>query len=192
MSDATSMNETLDTIEDNTEGEVITVGDVMRALEHKGFGALLIAPALITILPTGAIPGVPAICGVFIILISLQMAISRKHPWMPKRLKEFSFSRKKYKRTVEKARPYIKQADRYFYPRLEFVTHDIVQKISAVFCIFLSLAMIGIGFIPFLPALFAIAVLTFGIAFSARDGVMTILGFILSLFACVAAYMLWS
>lgn len=192
MSDATSMSETLDIIEDKTEGETITVSDVVKALEHKGFGALLIAPAMIAILPTGAIPGVPAVCGLFIAIISLQMVMARTHPWMPQRLKGLSFSRDKYNQAVEKAEPYVKKIDTFFYPRLEFLTQNFIQRIAAVLCVFLSAAMIGIGFVPFLPALFAVAVLTFGVAFSARDGVMVLLGFIFSTSACIIVPMIWS
>lgn len=59
-------NDTLNIVKNDVKGRDIAFGDVAQSLNHRGFGPLLLAPALITILPTGAIPGVPAISGLFI------------------------------------------------------------------------------------------------------------------------------
>ncbi len=187
MSENLSMHETLEIIKEETDGEKITIGNIVEALKNKGFGALLIAPTLITILPTGAIPGIPAICGLFIILIALQILFSRKHPWLPTYLKEFSFSRKKYNDAIKNAKPYVKKIDRFFYPRIEIFTQEASQKIAAIFCIFLSVGMIAIGFIPMLPAIFSISILAFGIGFAARDGLLILSGFVLAAIICIIA-----
>ncbi|MBI1301908.1 MAG: exopolysaccharide biosynthesis protein [Alphaproteobacteria bacterium] len=173
-----ALTETLQTIQDETEGDEISFADIVEALNHRGFGALLTAPALIAVLPTGAIPGVPFLCAVFITLVAAQIAIGRRYPWIPKRLQDVSFSRKKYKSAVKKAKVYTEWIDGFFHERLSFLTNDIAQRLIAVLCIFLALSIIPIGFIPFAAALPSITILIFGLSLSVRDGLLALIGFL--------------
>ena len=178
MGDTLSLTEALDMLKRDTRGQKISFGDIVETLNHRGFGALIIAPALITVLPTGAIPGIPALCAIFIILIAAQLVFGRSHPWIPKRLDKMSFSRKKYEQAVEKARPYTQWIDRFFHPRLQFLTRKVAQRIIAVICVLLSLIIIVVGFIPFIPMLPALAILMFGLGISVHDGLLIAFGFI--------------
>ena len=45
-------------------GDTTSLGEVIERFEDRGFGPLLLMPALIALLPTGAIPGVPTLCGI--------------------------------------------------------------------------------------------------------------------------------
>ena len=83
------VSDIMDDLLDKTTGEV-SVGDVVNKFESRGFGPLLLLPALIALLPTGAIPGVPSICGVTLCIICLQMAFGDEHPWLPAVLKNRS------------------------------------------------------------------------------------------------------
>ena len=83
----------MDDLLDKTTGEV-SVGDVVNKFESRGFGPLLLLPALIALLPTGAIPGVPSICGVTLCIICLQIAFGDEHPWLPAVLKNRSLIQK--------------------------------------------------------------------------------------------------
>ncbi|MBR9790503.1 MAG: exopolysaccharide biosynthesis protein [Gammaproteobacteria bacterium] len=77
----------MDDLLDKTTGEV-SVGDVVNKFESRGFGPFLLLPALIALLPTGAIPGVPSICGVTLCIICLQMAFGDEHPLVTRRPEE--------------------------------------------------------------------------------------------------------
>ena len=83
----------MDDLLDKTTGKA-SVGDVVNKFESRGFGPLLLLPALIALLPTGAIPGVPSICGVTLCIICLQMAFGDEHPWLPAVLKNRSLIQK--------------------------------------------------------------------------------------------------
>ncbi len=180
------IEETLEVIKDETSGKKISIGDIAEILEGKGFGALLIAPSLITILPTGAIPGVPAICGLFVLMIAVQMLLSRKHLWLPTKLKECAFSREKYNNILEKSKPYLKFIDKLFYPRLKFIMNNLVQRLAGICCIALSVMMGVFGFIPLIPIVFASAILWFGVGFSTRDGLLILIGFLQTLAIFIA------
>lgn len=173
-----ALTETLQAIQDETDGDSISFGDIVAALNNRGFGALLTGPALIVVLPTGAIPGIPSLCAILIILIAAQIVIGRSYPWIPKRLETISFDRQKYKMIVEKSKPYTEWVDGFFHKRLKFLTQDSAQRVIAVLCILLGMSMIPLELVPFAAALPAIAILIFGLSLSVRDGLLASCGFL--------------
>lgn len=191
MSKKTTLTETLDTIKEETDGTKITFGEILDILNSRGFGPLLIAPAVITILPTGAIPTIPTICAVFIILVSVQILMGRHYPWMPKKLKGMSFNRKTYRDVEEKIRPYTKKIDKLFKPRFQFLTGNISQTICALLCLGLAVTMSLVELIPFLAALPAAAILMMGLSLSMKDGILMIIGYALIGVTGGSVYYLW-
>ena len=171
-----NLTEILTDIDERTKGDKIDLIKIVEALKHRGFGPLIMAPALITVLPTGAIPGMPLVCGILIILIATQLLVGKKYPWLPKRLQSVSFGRKQYKRALEKAKPYTRWIDGFFHPRLKFLTGEIAQRTIAFLCVGLALMVIAFGFVPFAAALPASAILFFGLALSIHDGLLTLIG----------------
>lgn len=189
MTQSRALTGTLEILEDETDGARITVEDILRALNHRGFGTLLLAPALLTILPTGAIPGVPALSAVLIAAVAVQIIAGRRYPWLPGRIKKISVDRKKLISTVDKVKPVTKIIDRYICPRLEILSGKHIHALIAAICLLLSLGMLMVGFVPFLPALICLPILFFGVGMSAKDGVLILCGFG---FTCAAlALILW-
>jgi hypothetical protein len=167
--------------EDTEEGEKISIGDMVKALNSRGYGALLIGPALITVLPTGAIPGVPAITSILIALVSVQILAGKKEPWIPNKLKNFSFSRKKFINGLERVKPYTKKIDNFFYPRLEFLVSHKIQPVIALVCLMLSACILTMGWVPFLAMIPASAILFMGLGLSARDGLLVIISLLFTI-----------
>lgn len=183
------LTETLEVLEDETEGTKVVFGDIVEALNHRGFGPLLMAPALLTILPTGAIPGIPALSALFICLVAGQILIGRRYPWMPKRLKKFSFKRQKLISAIELAKPYTTKIDRFIRPRLTFLSRKGFQWLIAAICCVLAGFMGLIGFVPLMPALISLPILFFAIGISSKDGIMTVCGFAFTLTAALTILM---
>ena len=181
-----SLTETLDTIRKNTKGDEISFHDIVKTLNNRGFGTLLIAPSLLVILPTGAIPGMPALCAAFIVLISVQIVMGRHYPWLPKKLKQASFKRETYINGVKKIKPYTCKIDRFFKPRFKFLTHRLTQRFIAFLCVLLSIAIAIIAIIPFAAAIPALAILLFGLGLSVKDGLVTGLGLAVFIATAVA------
>ena len=169
---------TLEAIEENTEGDKIDVGTLVSSLNARGFGPLLIGPSLIVILPTGAIPGMPSICALMLIFVSVQIMVGRKNPWLPSRLKDISFSRETFINVISKSKPYTKKIDKFIYPRLEILTSDKLIPLIALLSIVLSVAVSILGFIPFLAALPALGILMLGVGLTAHDGVWFVGAFV--------------
>ena len=192
MSDTHALSDTLDTIRDDTDGDSISAQQLVEALNSRGYGPLLIGPALITILPTGAIPGMPDVCALIVILVSVQILFGRRHPWIPKRLARFSFSRDKFLRSLEKAKPYTQKVDKVIYPRLKYLTEPRFEPVVALVSILLSVAIMIMGFIPFLAALPASGILFLGLGLVGRDGLMLVLSFLICLASLWGMYSTWT
>ncbi len=180
MAASVNLTQAMDELVKNSSGEKASVHDMVEALENRGYGPLLLAPSIIVILPTGAIPGVPSVCGITIFLITIQLVFGKTHPWLPSQLSKVEFERETLKSGVEKVKPYTKRIDRLFKPRLEFFIQTFVKRLLALLCGLTALLMIPLELVPFAAAVPALAVGFMGIGLSTKDGLMTLLGLLLA------------
>ena len=157
-------------------GTRLRLGDILLALEDRGFGPLLLVPCIFIMLPTGAIPGVPDIGAAFMILIAAQIIAGRNAPWIPKRMEKMSVSAKKFDGAVKKAGPAIKKVDSFTQRRAAIFTGPAFQKIAAVLIIIQSVLVMLIGMIPFLPDLLVAPIFLLALGFTARDGLLSVVG----------------
>ena len=158
------------------EGNETTVGHIVEQFRYRSFGPLLLVPALIVILPTGAIPLISAICGLIMAFICAQVVIGREQPWIPARLEEFSIPKDQLEAGIERLKPYTRKIDRLVHARWRILINPVSKRLIAAFCFILCLGMVAIGFIPMLPAALALPIFCFGLAFIAKDGVLVTLG----------------
>ena len=54
---------------DEPDGSELSLVSVVETMQGRGFGPLLLAPTLMVLLPTGAIPGVPTLSALLIMLV---------------------------------------------------------------------------------------------------------------------------
>jgi hypothetical protein len=187
--ESNDLTDMLATLEQENAGHVVMLGDVIQSLNSRGFGPLLMVPALLAILPTGAIPGVPALCGIMLCLLTAQIIAGRHYPWLPERLRAIRFRKGRMSAIIKRIRPMARTIDRVVSPRFEPLSHPAVQRLAAMVCFLLGVLMILIGFIPFMPSVLALPVLLFALGLNARDGALTLSGFFLTLAAFVM--LLW-
>ena len=179
MPDQLDITAVLTTLRDDTENDKISLGDIVSSLEGRGFGPLLMAPALIAFLPSGAIPGVPSLCGILIALIAIQKVFGKSHPWIPSRLRKADFDRDRFSDGVDNITPITKRIDRLFKPRITFLFGPVISRLIAALCVIFGLLMIPLELIPMAAAIPALAIIFAAIGLSTRDGVMLILALIL-------------
>lgn len=160
-------------------GTRLRLGDILEALETRGFGPLLLVPCIFIMLPTGAIPGVPDIGAIFMILIAAQMIAGRTTPWIPKRMEKLSISAKKFDSAVKKASPALHKVDKMTHRRATAFTGPLFQKIAAALIIVQSLLVMAIGVIPFLPDVLVAPIFLLALGFTARDGLLSVAGLVL-------------
>lgn len=163
-------------VENGSKGSRISVGDLIKSIESRGFSALILLPALLTMLPTGAIPGVPAICAILIITFAGQRLFGLKQVYLPAKLMKLSFSKSKLDSILKRSKPTLKFADRFIESRLGFMCNLITERIVAGLCILLAITFFPLAIIPFavLPSCIAIILMALGLL--ARDGLLVIIG----------------
>lgn len=174
---ANSLTDLLEELDAGTKSDRVELGDIVKAFQYRGFGPLLILPALLIFL-TGHIPGVPAACGILMALISLQIVLGRDHPWLPRRLRRISMPRHRLQRAIERMKPLTRKVDLLLSRRMAIFTTKPSQWITGLITLALAMLIIFIGFIPFLPDLLSIPVFVFALGYSARDGLIISLGYL--------------
>ena len=180
MPQTMNLTKILDTIHENTDGERISVGDIIDALDHRGFGPLMLASGLFALPPIGSIPGFPVISGVLISLFAIQIIVGRRTPWVPQRIRKWSIKRDKFEEARCKIGPRARKFDGLLRTRLTWFSSGIMIRLAALMCIPMSILLVPLEFIPFGATVPEAALLLFALGISARDGLMIILGFLVS------------
>lgn len=166
----------LDTLQKDIDGDSVSVGEVVKTFRQRGFGPLLLIPSLIALFPTGAIPGVPSICGITLFLVCIQIAVGSDHPWLPKKLKNRAISHDKLDAAIERSRPYVKKVENLLSPRIEWLSDYPFTRVIAIYSGVFALAMIPLEAMPFAAALPAFAIALTAVGLTSRDGLFILAG----------------
>lgn len=166
----------LDHLKDCLTDDPVRVEDLIAAAEERGFGPLLLVPALLVLTPIGAIPLVPTLMALLNTLIAAQLLIGRRHPWLPRRLRRVKIARQRFEAAHRRATPITARIDRLLYPRLTLLTKGPAPRLVAALVLVLGLVMIPLELVPFAAAVPAFAIVLMGLGLSVRDGLLIVLG----------------
>jgi len=181
MSDEKPLQAILDTASDAVDGTEVDLKTLIQAFGDRAFGPVMILCALFLMTPLGAIPGLPAAFALIIIVFALQLLFRREHPWMPEILRKIKISEMKLKKARKFVSPVLDKIDNVIHPRLPWVTSGPMQALTALLAIILALTMAPLGIVPFGVVAPAFIIGLLGLGITARDGVLIIVGFVLSL-----------
>lgn len=185
------VSDLLDEMVEGSEGDKVSLGDLLDAVESRSFGPLLLVPALIAASPIGAVPGMSIITGSIIILLAGQLLAGRSHPWIPKPLRNFEFKRERLTKTRKKLGPWLKWIEKPIHSRLTMFVKPPAEQIIAVICIALALLFFPLALVPFGIFLPSTAIIFFALGLSARDGLLTLIAFCLTAATVYAAIAFW-
>ncbi|WP_019960173.1 exopolysaccharide biosynthesis protein [Woodsholea maritima] len=175
------LEEVLRTAIEDTPSDKVSLGDLLDLYDNRSFGPIFTLLGLLVVLPPlGAIPGLPAVCGVLIALFSLQMLIGRNHIWVPKKLERLSLSKDALKTAEDKSKSVLGTIDQMLTERLTWAISEPARKIAAALVTLLALIMIPLELVPFAVAGPGALIALFGIAILARDGALILAAFILT------------
>lgn len=176
-------NPLLDTIEcvsDDAVGDTVKLGTMLDDVAERGYGPLVMFLSAFVILPTGMIPGVPAIIGLALLYVAGPMVLGRTSPVFPKRLRSFEVETRKVQKSVEKARPWARRINYVLKPRMTgLTTGRVATRITGLAVVLSGVIMIPLGFIPMLPFILGLTTLVLGLGLTARDGVLILIGYAL-------------
>lgn len=162
-------------------GEKVDLKDLVQAFGDRAFGPVMILCSLFLMTPIGIIPGLPAAFGLIVIVFALQLLFRRDYPWMPELLRKVEISDTALEKTQQKVSPILRKIDTFIHPRLPWVTSGVMQALTALLAILLSITLVPLGMVPFGVVAPAFIIGLLGLGITARDGVLIIIGFVLSL-----------
>lgn len=165
------------------ENDGVCVGTLVESFGHRGYGALLLVPALLEISPIGGIPGVPTMLALVVALFAVQMLLGRERMWLPRFLAGRELPSAKLGSAVDKTRPLAAWLDRWFHGRLDALTGRQATRVVAAFCVLLATTVPPLEIVPFASTAPMAAIALFGIALLVHDGLVMLVGFALAFLA---------
>lgn len=152
---------------------VVTLGEFVDAVGERSFGALLALLAVPNMV-AGIVPGLSMILGMPLVLLSLQLVVAARRPWLPRRLARIVIRRRDLGRIVARIDPRLRAMERALRPRLEFLTEPWAERLIGLGCFGLSLLVLLP--IPLSNGIPSLGILCFGLALLERDGIFAIAG----------------
>jgi hypothetical protein len=184
---SSEVEDVLERLDDAAEEDArVSVGDAAEKLRSRGYGPFLFVPALIEITPVGAIPGVPTMLALIILLFAVQLALGREAMWLPGWLRRRSISDRKLRASIERIRPLATRLDRWFPGRIPSLTGKPAVRIAAAVTVMLCLSVPPLELLPFASSVPMAAIAIFGLAMTLRDGLLMAAGFVLTAIAVPA------
>ena len=172
---AGSLSDLLQTLIDQP-GDRISVREMVDFFGHRAFGAVLFTFSVPNLLPLP--PGSSTVLGLPLVLFAPQLALGVSRPWLPRWLGDRMLDRKVLKTGFEKLLPGLRKVERLSSPRLGVLFGPLGDRLIGLVCTLLALVLIlPIPLGNMLPAL-AVGVLALGLV--QRDGVLLILGYLLT------------
>lgn len=170
----------------------LTLGDLLAEASERGFSLVIGLLVLPFLLPMP--PGFTGILGSGCLLLSLQMTLGRKSPWLPQAVAQFSFPRSLTSQILRLLRRISKYMERLVRPRWRHIANSpYAWQINGLCISWLTILLILP--LPFTNPIPTIGILLFVIATLETDGLLMCLayaatGIITALFGG-AFYLLW-
>jgi hypothetical protein len=176
------ISEILLTLSQGFTSQEVTIRELRDALSGRIYGVLLFILALPNLIPL-PMPGMSAITGFPLFLMSLQMVLNMKTPWFPKVVLNRTIKTDHLHRMCSHAFPYLRKLESFIKPRFLWLVRYPADRIIAAVCVFLSLVIMLP--VPFGNALPALAICFFSIAILQRDGLFVIIGILCAIASIV-------
>lgn len=155
----------------------LSVDELMDAIGQRTFGPLLLVPSLIAVSPVGAIPGLPAVTSVVIVLVATAILLHHDHVWIPKWLGRRSVDAGKMERGLIRFRPVARFIDHLLMPRLAWLTRGVFFYVIAVLVLLIGLVTPILELVPLGGIPPNAAVVAFSLAIIAKDGLWALIAF---------------
>ncbi len=167
------ISDILMTLTESFSTPTVTIGELRDALSGRIYGVFLLVLALPNLVPFPA-PGLSAVTGMPLLLLTFQMMLGMKTPWFPQAILKRTIKTEQLRRWCLRTLPYLRKLECFILPRWIWLVNSPLDRVIALLCVFLSLVIMFP--IPFGNALPALAICFFSIAILQRDGLFVIVG----------------
>lgn len=179
---ATSLEELLDQIDEARDGEAsVSLDQILDAVGRRSFGPLLVVAGLIVLAPViGDIPGMSTIMGVFVAMVAVQIVLGRDHVWLPQWMLQRSVQSSRLAKPIGWLRKPARWIDGLTRPRLQALVGGMASRVVAGICLGVAAVMPLMEVVPFSANAAGLVLVVFGLALIASDGLMALIGAIVS------------
>jgi hypothetical protein len=172
-------------IEDKNHHESMSVDDVIEKLQDRGFGILMFLFSFPMAIPLPYPPGFTTILGLPLLFFSLQMLLGMERVWVPKWIGGKELKVKHIAIAIKSTSAIFRKFEKFIKPRLPFLTSQKGERLIGFVALLCSISIA-------LPIMFGNAVPSAGIMIMSigliyLDGVMIIIGIIISFFGLFIA-----
>ena len=166
----------------------MTLGDVVKALGERGFGALILLLAAPNLIPLP--PGSSFIFGLPLVFITAQLMIKQDKVWLPKRLMNAKVGGGRLPHLLERLVPYVIKIEKFLKPRGTLLTSSYGERLAGLAGLFASLVLL----LPILGANMApaFALCCFALGLIEQDGIAMAAGWLGTIGTIVILYFLGS
>lgn len=166
--------------------EQVSIGDILEAIGQRSFGPF--PPAIVEVSPIGGIPGLPTVLAIIVVLFAAQLLFGKQHFWLPKMIRNRSLRGDSLKKALGYVKPVARWTDKVIRHRLTWATREPFIHIVAGLCILLACTVPPLEAVPFASTAPFGTIGLFGLALTARDGLLVLIGFALALGAFYVVY----
>lgn len=176
-------SEVLEETVGNHQADDISLGELMRVLQERGFGLLMVVLVLPNCVPIPVPPGVSTIFSIPLLFLALQMLIGQTVPWLPRWLMAKTIKRTTLAAMVSTLSPRLKFVEKLLKPRLAFFGTPLGERIVGFFWLLFAISIaIPLPMTNFVPG---IGILLVSLGLLSRDGLVILLGIIVGTLGCL-------
>jgi hypothetical protein len=170
----------------------LTLGDVLEETSERGFGlviGLLVLPFLFP-MP----PGFTTVLGTGCLLLSVQMVVGSRSPWLPRQISRFRFPQAFTRQLLKNAERFTQWVERIARPRWGAIAQNShIWQLNG--CVLTWLTILLMLPIPFTNPIPTLGILLIVVAMLEADGLLLVIGYgftiLISLIIAGIAYLLW-
>jgi hypothetical protein len=163
---------------DETEGDVVAAGDLVDALDQRGYGPALAILPLVELSPLGGIPGFPTLLALTLAALTIRLLIGYEHFWVPDWLRRRELSSERVMRSMDWLKPVSLRIDATLHERLSRFAGPAGRRAACIVILALLLTVPPLELIPFATSGPMIVIAVFGLGLLFRDGLLMLIGFV--------------
>lgn len=171
------------------EGKKVTVGHMIDALDHRGYGPALAVLPLIEISPLGGTPGFPTLLALLLAAITVRLLMGYDHFWAPDWLRRRKLTSDRVIKAVKWLKPLSLRVDAKLHERLSRFAGPGARRAACFVILGLLATVPPLEIVPFATTGPMIVIALFGLGLLYCDGLLMLLAFAGS--AIVVAAGLW-
>lgn len=163
-----------------------SLGDVLDRMDERAFGLILLLLALPCCLPFVYL--LPQIVALPMLALTAQLALGKKHPWLPDRLKNRTFSIDAFRKVLKRSEKYLGWVEKIAQPRLSALTGPVgVRILGALLMVPTASILVPLPSTNTIPG---IGVALAAVGLIERDGVLSAIGLLIGLIWVVILFFL--